>query len=185
MRIISGNNKGTKLKTLEGENTRPTLDRVKEALFSIIYSRKSDIDNVLDLFSGSGSLGLEMLSRGAQKAYFCDSSKQAVNIITENIERCRQQDNCIVINRDYIECLKLLEKEKIKFDLIFLDPPYDKGMGIKSIEYIYDFNLLSENGLIVLETSEKESIPEVLYEFEIVDERKYGRIKIYIFMRKE
>ena len=146
---------------------------------------EDNIKNVLDLFSGSGSLGLEMLSRGAEKAYFCDNSKQAINIINENILKCKEQDKAKVINLDYIECLKLLERKKVKFDLIFLDPPYDKGMGIKSIEYIYYFNLLNETGIIVLETSDKECIPEVLEGFQVVDERKYGRIKIYIFMRKE
>lgn len=184
MRVISGINKGTKLKTLEGDNTRPTLDRVKESLFSIIFSKRSDIKTVLDLFAGSGALGLEMLSRGADNVCFCDNSKQALQITTENVKKCKHESKTQIINLDYEKCLEKLNMQKSTFDLIILDPPYDKGMGIKAIEYIDKFELLNENGIVVLETSDKECIPEVLGKFVKADERKYGRVKIYMFMRK-
>lgn len=184
MRIISGINKGTKLKTLVGDNTRPTLDRVKESIFNIIFSKGDEYKYVLDLFSGSGALGLEMLSRGSEVACFCDNSKEAINVITENIKKCRQENKARILNLDYIECLKKFKKENYEFDLIFLDPPYDKGIGIKSIEYIDNLKLLKEDGIIVLETSLNENVPEILGDFKIIDERKYGKIKIYMFMRK-
>ncbi len=184
MRIIAGTSRGTKLNTLSGDNTRPTLDRVKESLFNIIYSKSDYYETVLDLFAGSGSLGLETLSRGSKFAYFCDNSSNAINIINQNIQRCKYQNQSKVLNVDYIQCLQVLKQNNIILDIIFLDPPYDKGLGIKAIEQIDRLELLNINGIIVLETSLVEKIPNVLGSFEIIDERKYGKVKLYMFMRK-
>lgn len=141
MRIISGKAKGTRLRTLEGLNTRPTLDRVKEALFSII---QNDIwkASILDLFSGSGALGIESLSRGAKIAYLCDSSKKAIEIIRQNVEKTHFEEQAIIINNDYRRCLEQLKDEK--FDIIFLDPPYKTEFGIDSIKYITQNNMITE-----------------------------------------
>ena len=130
MRIISGISRGTKLFTLEGENTRPTLDRVKEPLFSIIQTHIKDAV-VLDLFAGSGALGLEALSRGSKRAVLCDKSYEAVNIIKKNIEKTHMEEKAEVLCMDYKKCISTA---KDKFDIIFIDPPYKLDIAIKSVE---------------------------------------------------
>ena len=123
MRVISGTAKGTILHTLEGNNTRPTLDRVKEALFNMIQMNLIDAE-VLDLFSGSGALAIEALSRGAKKAVLCDKSKEAIKVINDNLEKTHLKEKAIIIRDDYQKVLNFL-KDKYQFDFIFLDPPYD------------------------------------------------------------
>ncbi len=177
MRIISGTMRGTKLFTLEGLNTRPTLDRVKEALFSKInYDLPEAI--ILDLFSGSGALALESISRGAKKAYLCDSSREAIKIIKQNIEKTRTNDKTILINSDYKKALEDFEKDKIKFDIVFLDPPYKTDFAEDAVKKIIDFKLLSEDGYIILETDNKEKTLENLNieSIKIKDIKKYGRV---------
>ena len=182
MRIISGKSRGTKLYTLEGENTRPTLDRVKESLFNIINNGIIE-SKVLDLFAGSGSIGLEFASRGAKKVIMCDSSKQAINIINKNIEKTNLKDKVELKQKDSLKFLEELKENK--FDFIFLDPPYDSQLISKSIEIIYKNNMLSDEGIVIIETDQEERILKEILKFEenIYDIRKYGRVKL-IFMRK-
>ena len=123
MRVISGKAKGTKLGTIEEQSTRPTLDRVKESLFNIINTKIED-SIVLDLFAGSGALGIECISRGAKQVYFCDKSKQAINQIKQNLIKTRFEQQAVIFQNDYINCLKECAQKQIVFDLIFLDPPY-------------------------------------------------------------
>ena len=141
MRIISGLARGTKLYTLEGENTRPTLDRVKEPLFSIIQNYIKD-SVVLDLFAGSGALGLEALSRGAEKAILCDKSYEAMEIIKKNINKTHFEEKTKVLCMDYKKCLSSVNE---KFDLIFIDPPYKNDIAVNSVRIILENNLLSED----------------------------------------
>ena len=182
MRIISGTAKGTKLETLEGINTRPTLDRVKEALFNIIQTNIIDA-NILDLFAGSGALGLESLSRGANKAVFCDKSYEAIKIIKRNIEKTKFEDRSTVINKDYKECINRLVE---KFDIIFIDPPYKQGLVKDAVEKILDKNILSEDGIIIIETDIEKEILEQLknVNINVYDLRKYGRVKLLFLNRK-
>lgn len=184
MRIISGISRGTKLYTLEGENTRPTLDRVKEPLFSIIQTHIKD-SLVLDLFAGSGALGLEALSRGAKKAILCDKSHEAVNIIKKNIEKTHMEEKAEVLCMDYKKCIFTV---KDKFDIIFIDPPYKLDFAIKSVEMILEKDLLSDDGLIVIETDDEnrelQEIKKLNYNITIKDQRTYGRVKL-IFLKKE
>ena len=184
MRIISGIFRGTKLYTLDGENTRPTLDRVKEPLFSIIQTHIKD-SVVLDIFAGSGALGLEALSRGAKKAVLCDKSYEAINIIKKNIEKTHMEEKTETKCMDYKKCLTNL---KDKFDIIFIDPPYKLDIAIKSVEIILKNNLLAEDGIIIIETDDEirelQEIKELDYNIEIIDRRTYGRIKL-IFLKKE
>jgi 16S rRNA (guanine966-N2)-methyltransferase len=177
MRIISGTMRGTKLYTLEGINTRPTLDRVKEALFSKIHMDLQDA-NVLDLFSGSGALGLEALSRGAQKAVLCDSSRDAIKIIKQNIEKTKTNEKVLLLNCDYKKALEQLKNQDEKFDIIFLDPPYKTNFAEESVKIIEQTNLLNEDGIIILETDDKEKVIKNLYteKLEIKDLKKYGRV---------
>lgn len=181
MRIISGKSRGTKLNTLEGLETRPTLDRVKESLFNII---KNEIQNsiVLDLFSGSGAIGLEFASRGAKKVYLCDKSKAAYNIIKSNIEKTHLEDDVILYNLDFKECLKKLKDEK--FDIIYLDPPYKTDFIKQALIQILEYNCITENSLLIIETDEDERIINELenLNLKIIDKRKYGRAYI-IFLK--
>lgn len=174
MRIISGTARGTNLFTLEGTDTRPTLDRVKESLFNIINLKIYDAV-VLDLFSGSGAIGLEFASRGAKEVVLCDNSKKATQIIQKNIEKTHLQEKVKLYNCDYIE---LLENSKDKkFDIIYLDPPYKTDYIIETINLILDYDLIDEDGLIIAETDEPERIESELNEknITILDKRKYGR----------
>lgn len=177
MRIISGKARGTKLFTLEGLDTRPTLDRVKEPLFSIIFEKIPDAD-VLDLFSGSGALGLEALSRGAKSAVLCDNSKNAINIINKNLEKTRMTAE--VINEDFSKALNKLSARK--FDLIFLDPPYKTDYIEKSISKILELNMLKKDGLIIAETDNPQTVEKLeKMDITVKGTRKYGRV-ILVFL---
>ena len=184
MRIISGKNRGTKLYTLEGENTRPTLDRVKEPLFSILnfYIEESV---VLDLFAGSGALGLEAISRGASEAVLCDNARNAIHIIEKNVEKMSVNSKVKILNLDYLKALEKLKSQKYKFDIVFLDPPYQTDFSEKASQKIVEYSLLNENGIIVIETDRKKEVVENINKmnlFEIYDERKYGRAEL-IFLK--
>lgn len=185
MRIISGKARGTKLYTLEGENTRPTLDRVKESVFSIIQSEIEGA-KILDLFAGSGAIGLEFLSRGAQKAVLCDKSKEAVNIIKKNIEKTHMEQETQVFNTDFEKCLEKLKNEQ--FDIIYVDPPYETNYILKSLEKIIKLNIAKEECLIIIETDDEQRIEKEIknIDVEIVDKRKYGRATIiFLSLKKE
>ena len=186
MRIISGTMRGTKLYTLEGLNTRPTLDRVKEALFSKINYDLEDAE-ILDLFSGSGALALESISRGAKLSVLCDESRDAVKIIKQNIEKTKTEDKTIVLNCDYRKALEKLVNDNMKFDFVFLDPPYKTDYAEDAAKQIIEKNLLKENGTIVLETDEKEKVLNNLDTnlLDIKDVKKYGRIFLLFLIRKE
>jgi len=181
MRVISGIAKSTKLETLDTIETRPTLDRVKEALFNIIQSQIYD-SVVLDLFSGSGALGIEALSRGAKKAVFCDNSKEAYNIIKKNLSKTRLETKASVYNNNYDVCLNNL---KDKFDIVFLDPPYNTDFVINAISKILDKNLLSDDGIVIVETDKEEKIIAGITKMQVYDIRKYGRAKLVFLKRKE
>ena len=173
MRIISGKARGTKLYTLKGQNTRPTLDRVKESVFNIIQNQIKEC-TFLDLFSGSGAIGLEAASRGAKEVVLCDESKEAVDIIKKNIQKTHLEDVVTVYNLDFKQCLKRIDGKK--FDLIYLDPPYEKKFIEKSIDIIVNMNLLNKNFTIIVETDDEEKINKIKNEYiNIVDKRRYGR----------
>ena len=149
MRIITGTAKGLKLKTPKGFSTRPTGDRVKESVFSILNGL---IDfsavNVLDIFAGTGALGIESLSRGAISATFIDFA--TADIISENLQRAKFQ-NAKILRDDFSKSLKKLSKQNLQFDLIFSDPPYKKNLAVASINLVAELNLLSAEGLMVAE----------------------------------
>ena len=185
MRVISGTARGTKLNSIEELSTRPTLDRVKESLFNIIQSKIQD-STILDLFSGSGAIGIEFLSRGCKTAYLCDNSNKAINMIRQNLERTRLQDNAIVINKDYKKCLQELSNNNISFDIIFIDPPYKDDIDVDSVKMILSLNLLKRDGIIIIETDEKDREIDNLknLDIQVYDIRKYGRANL-IFLNCE
>lgn len=176
MRVISGTAKGCKLNSIDDISTRPTLDRVKEPLFSIIQNNLQGA-NVLDLFAGSGALGIEALSRGSRHCTFCDKSYKAIQMLKENVRKTRMEEKSTILNEDYNKCL---EKLKEKYDLIFIDPPYKLDIAVKAIKKIINLGILSADGIIVLETDEEERELEELkqVEIEVYDKRKYGRVKL-------
>lgn len=180
MRVISGTARGTKLKTLDADTTRPTLDRVKESIFNIINKYIKD-SFILDLFSGSGSLAIEALSRNAKQAVICENNKLAVQIIKDNLIKTKLLDKCTIIYDDYINCLEKIRTQNNTFDIIFLDPPYGKEMGVKAIKKIAELNLLKIDGIIVLETDKNEIVPNQIDIYNIYDERIYGKAKISFF----
>ena len=181
MRIIAGKSRGTKLYTLEGENTRPTLDRVKESLFNIIQNEIQDTI-FLDLFSGSGAIGLEAVSRGAKKAILCDKSKEACTIIKKNIEKTHSSKNIELYQSDFKEVL--INKIQEKLDIVFLDPPYKTDFVVEAIEIMLQKELLKENTIVIIETDDSKRLLEKLKNIncEVKDIRKYGRAYL-IFLK--
>lgn len=184
MRVISGKSRGKKLVSLEGDNTRPTLDRVKEALFNKIQFDIQDA-TVLDLFAGSGALGIEALSRGAKEVVFCDKVPEAINVIKQNVTNTNNLDKSIIINKEHNKVLEKLSNQNKKFDIVFLDPPYKTNLAIESLQKIIMSNLLTEDGIIIIETDDINKEKEILKieEVEIFDKRKYGSVWL-IFIRK-
>ena len=187
MRIITGKARGTKLQTLAGEATRPTAERTKEAIFSII---NFDIAGarVLDLFAGSGQLGLEALSRGAEYAVFNDSSREAAAIIRANVEKTHFTDACEVLSTDWQPVLRRFANKE-KFDLIFLDPPYAGGFLPKVLAKMIEWDLLSEGAVIVCESANEEDVfggnEELKNQFTIRRVARYGAACVTILEKGE
>ena len=181
MRIISGNYKGKKILLPKDKLTRPLKDSTKESIFNIIkHSKLLNINlensNILDLFSGVGSFGLECLSRGAANVTFLESYKEALTVLKKNIDNLEQQDSSNIIEKDIFSenTLKLLHN---KFDIIFMDPPYKEKKVLDILNIIIKLNLLKENGVIIIHRHKKEKdiFPE---EFKIIINRNYGISKI-------
>lgn len=175
MRIISGTYRGMHLAEFKGNDIRPTADRVKESLFNILSSRVAGA-RALDLFCGSGNLGIECLSRGAQFVHFNDCAKDSIAVLKSNLSKLKQGGTYAVTMQDFSACLQSI---KGKFDLIFIDPPYRFDYGLPAFEVIVKRQLLAENGMIIYErdrafTGECEGL-------QLVDERKYGKTFLSFF----
>lgn len=187
MRVISGSARGTKLNSIESEATRPTLDRVKESLFNIIQHKIEDA-TVLDLFAGSGAIGIETLSRKAKLTYFCENNREAINMVYKNLQKTNLTDKAVVMNTDYKKCLQKLSDENIKFDLVYIDPPYRLNIAVDSVRTILKLDLLLMDGIIIIETDDKERELLELEKMKIIDVydiRKYGRVSLLFLRRKE
>ena len=171
MKIISGKYKGRVLEGFDIAGTRPTMDRVKESLFAMIQSYLEDA-TVLDLFAGSGNLGIEALSEGAKEIYLVDKNKKACQVIKRNINKIGIEASDIFCG-DYKSALEKYQEQSIKFDIIFLDPPYQTDLVKKSMEVIEKYELLSKNGIIVAESN---TLDKIIYsdKLEIVKSKKYG-----------
>jgi len=176
MRIIAGRAGGLKLKSLKGRDVRPTLDRVKESMFNIIAFDLPGAE-VLDLFSGFGSLGIEALSRGAAKSDFVEINKAHLKVIEQNLKKAKLFDLAKLYNQDVYLYLKNCSQ---KYDIIFMDPPYQKDMSAEAIELIIENDLLKTNGLIISERSESENVEEY-EELKIIKNKKYGNSLIIIY----
>lgn len=178
MRIITGTARGTRLSTPEGEEiTRPTTEKVKEAVFSSI---QFDIEGreVLDLFAGSGQMGLEALSRGAEKCTFVDSSREAIKFVTENAQKTKLYQKSNVLCMDFHQYVKSASGRS-RFDLIFLDPPYAKRLLPQALCELYDGGLVKEAGIVICE-DESESLmtDEIEKRYTLTKQSRYGKVFI-------
>ena len=187
MNIITGTARGTKLKTLDGEATRPTLQRAKEVIFSAI---QFDIEGrrVLDLFAGSGQLGLEALSRGAEYAVLVDKSPDAFDTIKENAQKTHLYKKCRIVNMDYADYILSAKRGGVKFDLVFLDPPYDSGLLVPALKSVSVNGLLSDAATVIAEW-EKDTLldenPQLNDMYELAKLYKSGRIYFYKLILKK
>lgn len=178
MRVITGSARGRKLETLYGEDvTRPTTESVKEAMFSMIQFEIED-KRAIDLFAGSGQLGIEALSRGARNCTFIENNREALKIVENNVKRCGFKDKSNVV---FAEATSYLLR-KDNFDLAFLDPPYDKGLTKKCLPMI--IKLMTDDGIILCETSANEEMPESIDGWYADRIRRYGKSKLTLY-RKE
>lgn len=176
MRVISGTARGKKLIAPEGINTRPTTDRVKESIFNIIQ-RYIPCENVLDAFAGSGALGIEALSRGAESCTFIETNPEALNILRKNVDGAKVSDKSEILRKDIFDFLKLTNK---KFDIIFLDPPYNKGFLSPVFKIVKERKLLSENGIVLVETEFGGEETEFMG-FDCIKQAKYGKTQVSVF----
>ena len=183
MRIISGTARGRQLAPFSGKDVRPTPDRVREAVFSILTSRFGSFNGlkVLELFAGSGAQALEALSRGAKSAILVDSGSVAAKTIPENIKRCRVEANAHFLRQDVFTALPQLLSSG-PFDLILLDPPYNQNLLIQSIEKIEHLNLLAENGIICAESAKDEELCDFGV-LKLTESRVYGTTRIHLYSK--
>ena len=181
MRVIAGTARSLNLKTPAGLDTRPTTDRIKETLFNMLMPYLSGAVFV-DLFSGSGGIGIEAISRGARKAYFVENNQKALVCINDNIAHTRFQEQSVVLKQDVFSALRGSIRDDV--DIIFMDPPYNQLLEKKVLEYLSDSNLLSEDALIIVEASLETDFSYVEeLGFEIVKEKEYKTNK-HIFLEK-
>lgn len=179
MRVITGEARGRKLLTLEGADVRPTTDKVKEAIFSAI---QFDIQGrkFLDLFAGSGQMGIEALSRGAESAVFVDSSRKAVDIVRKNLNSTGFYDRAKVLHTD---SLSFLNMNSEMFDIVYLDPPYGTGVLQEVLPAVLEN--VKKTGIIIVENPEKEEILQNYGDFTLDRQKHYGKIKISMYRHKD
>lgn len=180
MRIISGMRRGHKLFEFEGGDVRPTTDRVKESIFNLIQSFVPG-SACLDMFAGSGALSLEALSRGARHAVLIDMDKRSIDIIKKNVTSLKFSEYCDIIN---MSCFDYMDKAKEKFDIIFLDPPYNNGFIEPALRGILEHDILADEGIIVLESDDTDFHDEYA-SFSVYRQRKYGRTYITVYKKSE
>ena len=181
MKVISGKLKGRVIKGYDIEGTRPTMDRVKESVFAMIQDYVNN-SIILDLFAGTGNYGIEGISNGAQKVYFNDKNKKCTNLIKEELINFNILDYGVITNLDYHDALDYYFKNNLKFDLIFLDPPYKELIIPKVLSFIEKKNLLNQNGLIICEITN--NINYSSNQLELFKERKYGEKIVLIYQNK-
>lgn len=180
MRVITGTARGRKLRELPGMDTRPTTDKVKESIFNIV---QFDVEGrrVLDLFAGTGQLGIEALSRGAEKCVFVDASREAVKVIRENVELTGFDSQGRIQQGDAVAFLTSCRE---KFALCFLDPPYASELLDKALEKIAEIDIMAENGIIVCESAADRILPQLPAPYEMGREYRYGKIKLTLYHRR-
>jgi len=186
LRVIAGSARGRQLTGFSGQAIRPTPDRVREALFSILFSRCGNISGmrVLDLFAGTGALGIEALSRGAGHAWFVDSAPLAISTIGSNLQRCQLPAKATILHRDVWQALPALTSSG-PFQLIFADPPYKQDAGPRLLTEINRLHLLAPGGLLVLETANDAPLPQDPAGLQLLDQRRYGLTMLHLFQKPD
>lgn len=179
MRVITGSARGRRLITREGDDVRPTTDRVKEAMFSILQFELEG-RRVLDVFAGSGQLGIEALSRGAEKATFLDAAKESVEVINKNLQTTKLGSQARVLQSD---SLTYLRTTKETFDIVLMDPPYNSGLLQKALPLAAE--LVAPGGVIVCESLMEEELPETAGDFKLDRRYRYGRTALTVYRREE
>lgn len=185
MRVIAGKYKGRKLYSPEDSSVRPTTDKVKEACFSILTNELYGA-RVLDLFAGTGGLGIEALSRGASYCLFADASRRSLNLVKQNLEHCKVEERTRLSAGDYSKVLRSLagrieDGREEPFDIILLDPPYDAGFLDDVFRLIAEGDVLAPGGTVVAEHRKQLEMPEELHGFTKAKERRYGVVKLSIY----
>ena len=181
MRVITGTARGRRLKELQGMETRPTTGRVKEAMFSIIQF-EIEGRRVLDLFAGTGQLGIEALSRGAARADFVDQRRDAAALVRENLELCRLSEQGVVHCADAFAFLAAVRE---RYDLVFLDPPYGTGLLKRALEEIWRFDILRDHGIIICESPVGEETAAPTAPYTLYRTYRYGKIQVAVYRREE
>ncbi|MBI5047385.1 MAG: 16S rRNA (guanine(966)-N(2))-methyltransferase RsmD [Deltaproteobacteria bacterium] len=187
MRIIGGTAKGRRLASFKGMSIRPTTDKVREAIFNILSHPEDDrfsFKNILDLFAGTGAMGIEALSKGAETVTFVDNDPKAVKIIKKNLDSCGFAERAVIIAKDVQSALKLLSKKGEKFDLIIIDPPYNSSLTGAALNHIDDNGFLNTDGIIVVESSKRIIWDGELKNIELCDRRKYGDTVVSFYKNK-
>lgn len=182
MRVISGERRGKKLLAPEGTATRPTADRVKEAIFDIIQFRVAG-RHALDLFAGSGQLGIEALSRGAYSCVFCETDRRAAEIIRKNLDACGFSERAEIICGDGVSALSKMGKNR--FDIVFLDPPYGSDLLEKALFKICSLDLLKENGIIICETARGKTVAGYAAPYAVRKEYVYGAASVVLIEKEQ
>jgi len=184
LRVIGGLAKGRRLKAVKGTKTRPTADRVKESLFNIIREKVAD-SNFLDLYAGTGNVGIEALSRGAAQAVFIEQDRKAIKILKENLNLTSFQQKAEVYQQDVLVALDILGRKKRTFSLIFLDPPYYEGLEEKTLEKILLSKVLTPDGLIIVEHLRKNILPAKVNILQLVRTETYGDTAMSFYRKRE
>ena len=173
MRIIGGTSKGRKLAPVHGRGIRPTSDRVKESIFNILGGGLED-KLVLDLFAGTGNLGIEALSRGAARVLFVEKSRQALSLIQRNISQCGMEDRTEVLSTDALRAIGILNQRKEVFDLILMDPPYERGLVQRMLAKIETLGICHKDSILMVEHDRREPLPSRIPGWALFRERKIG-----------
>lgn len=174
IRIIGGELKGRKLVTVAGKETRPTADRVRESIFNILGKNVQGA-RIIDLYAGTGAMGIEALSRGAQFVFFADNQKAALDALAKNLKTCSLESKASAIKWNINDNLNILRSHKPAFDLVFIDPPYNKNMIQPTLTHLGSSQCLANGARLVIEHSPLESIPANQLKFELADQRRYGK----------
>ena len=181
MRIVAGEFKGRKLTVPRDDSVRPTAEKVREAVFSMLQNEIPDAV-VLDLFAGTGSLGLEALSRGARRAYFADRDRQSIQLVKSNVKTCGAEERSVIICADYVSAIDRIHD---RVHIVFLDPPYKAGLMEDCLTRLALSETVPEGGLIVAEHGREQILPDDLSCLHRIRDRKYGKVRVSIYEKQE